>query len=610
MKSLMVLWKQIADESAVWCHTSATLDYKKLERRVEHEGEQFLTLTLPQFGKDFERSLELGKVGPGQFAGFQRRGGLPLFLGGFLDRVFDRGTGVLLPEPCIDSIQAVRQLTLMFAKIARPFSEKKVARAMQSYVDVDAEIKKSDEVLSPEFREGFSRMSLLLWGPVCNELERELVFNELLPKHGPGSTADRLLGNKKYLQQEWTTRLEGIFPFLDYVLPSPSYKEELEHVDFREPDAERPVRVIAVPKTQKTPRIIAIEPTCMQFMQQAISKQLVQKLESKILFNGVKHRVENPAFSFVGFRSQDPNREMARIGSRKQTLATLDMSEASDRVSNQHVKLLCKWWPTLSAAIQATRSLKADVLGHGIIPLAKFASMGSALCFPVEAMVFTTIVFMALEAQANTQFTLSDIKSFRGQVRVYGDDIVVPVHCVDHVIPYLEAFGLKVNKDKSFWNGKFRESCGGDYYDGEWVTPVRVRTDLPSSRERAEEVISTVSLRNQLYFAGYWQTCRWLDERLRSLLGAYPVVEPSSPVLGRHSFLPYQEGRVHGDYHSPLVEGWYVRVKKRQSVLDGSRALTKWFLKEGDQPIFDKDHLRYAGRPRAVGIKRGWKAPY
>jgi hypothetical protein len=79
MKSLMVLWKQIADESAVWCHTSATLDYKKLERRVEHEGEQFLTLTLPQFGKDFERSLELGKVGPGQFAGFQRRGGLPLF---------------------------------------------------------------------------------------------------------------------------------------------------------------------------------------------------------------------------------------------------------------------------------------------------------------------------------------------------------------------------------------------------------------------------------------------------------------------------------------------------------------------------------------------------
>jgi hypothetical protein len=607
MKSLIVLWKKLADESAGWCHTSATLDCKKLERRYEHEGEQFLTLTLPQFGKDFERSLELGKVDPGLFRGFARKGGTPKFLGGFLDLVFDRGTGVLLPEPCIDSIAAIRQLTLMFAKIAKPLPPERYRRAMQDYVQVDSEVHESGKYILPSDWKAFERMSLLLWGPVANELERDIVFDHLVPKHGPGATADRLLGNKKYDQQEWTTRLEKIFPFLDYALPSPSYYGELNHVNFREPDAERPVRVIAVPKTQKTPRIIAIEPTCMQFMQQAISKRLVQKLETRLL----DHKIENVGYGFVGFTSQDPNREMARCGSREQTLATLDMSEASDRVSYEHVRSLLCWWPSLWEAVDATRSRKAHVEDLDVtVHLSKFASMGSALTFPIEAMVFLTIIFLALEVKANTQFTRQDILSFRGQVRVYGDDIVIPVDCVNFVIPTLEGFGLKVNKDKSFWNGKFRESCGGDYYDGEWVTPIRVRQDIPPSRKRAEEVISLVSLRNQLYLAGYWQTCGWLDERLRNLLGAYPVIHPSSPVLGRVSFLAYQSEKLHGDYQSPLVRGWYVHAKKPTSLLEGSRALVKWFLKEGEEPIFDKDHLRYAGRPRAVGIKLGLRAPF
>jgi hypothetical protein len=608
LKSLIVLWKKIADESAVWCHTSATLDYKKLERRVEHEGMAFLTISLPQFGKDFERSLELGLVERDRFKGFAFAGGLPRFLSGFLAQVFDRGTGVLLPQPDIDCIVAIRQLTLMFAKIAWPLSPEKFKRAMDGYVEVDAEVKRNDVILSPELLQEFSRMSLLLWGDVCSEVDREICFGDLIPRHGPGATADRLLGNKKYEQQVWPVRVERVFPFLDYALPSPSYFEELDHVDFREPDAEQPVRVVAVPKTQKTPRIIAIEPTCMQFMQQAVSKTLIQKLESRRVG---PHKVPNLVLGFVGFESQDPNRDMAALGSRKQTLATLDMSEASDRVSNQHVVHLLKWWPWLSEAVQATRSTKADVPGHGVIQLSKYASMGSALCFPIEAMVFTTIIFLAMEAEASTQFTRKDILSFRGQVRVYGDDIIVPVRCVDSVIRHLEAFGLKVNMDKSFWNGKFRESCGGDYYDGEWVTPIRVRRSFPTSRKQPDEVISLVSLRNQLYHAGYWQTCEWIDRRLRSLLGAYPVISPTSPVLGRHSIpFPYQGEKEDEHTHSPLVRGWVVRSKSPKSNLDGSRALVKWFLKEGAEPFFNKNHLQVAGRPRSVGIKIGWKPPF
>jgi hypothetical protein len=607
LKSLMVLWKQLADELASWCYTSTTLDYKKLERRVEHEGDEFLTITLPKFCKDFERSLELGKVENYLFQGFARKGGLPLFLGGFLSRVFDRGTGVLLDEPCVDSILAIRQLTLLFGKILRPCSDARVKGAIAGYVDVEQEVRRNDEIIPQTLLEEFERMSVLLWSDVLGAVDREVYNGELLPKHGPGSTADGLLGNEKYNQIEWTRRLEDFFPYLENVLPSPSYYEELGRVSFLEPDAERPVRVVTVPKTLKTPRIIAIEPTCMQFTQQALAESIVQKLECREI-DGNKRR--NLAYGFVGFSDQNPNREMARIGSRDKTLATLDMSEASDRVSNQHVVSLLKRWPHLLGAIQATRSTKADVPGHGIIPLSKFASMGSALCFPIEAMVFATLVFVGIQMQHNTQLTRADVLRLRGQVRVYGDDIIIPVNCVGSVIHVLESFGLKVNKDKSFWNGKFRESCGGDYYDGEWVTPVRYRREFPTSQKHAQEVISLVEFRNQIYLAGLWKTSAWLDKKIKPLLGHYPIVEATSPVLGRTSVLPYQAERMCSKRHAPLVKGWYVSTKTPRSYLDGPGALVKWYLKRGEEPFANKDHLVRAGRPRSVDIKIGWRQPF
>jgi hypothetical protein len=567
------------------------------------------------------------------FQGFAWRGGLPLFLGGFLDRVFDRGTGQLLDEPCVDSILAVRVLTHSFGKILRKLPKKRVEGAMQSYIRVDEEVRMADKVIPLDLLQEFERLSVILWADVFTEVERELLDGSLLPKHGPGVTADRLLGNQKYNQVEWTQRLEPVFPFLETCLPSPSYKEELTRVAFLEPDAERPVKVTAVPKTLKTPRIIAIEPTCMQFTQQAIAECMIKNLERRHV--GINTR-RNLAYGFVGFSDQNPNREMARVGSRDKTLATLDMSEASDRVSNQHVVSLLRRWPHLSEAIQATRSTKADVRGHGVIHLAKYASMGSALCFPIEALVFTTLVFVGIQQKLSCQLTRKDIQSYRGQVRVYGDDIIVPVDCVDSVIQTLEAFGLKVNKDKSFWNGKFRESCGGDYYDGEWVTPIRVRRDIPSSLKRAKqgEVASLVSLRNQLYLAGFWKTCAWLDTQIEPLLkGRYPVCSPTiawsgsdnqlatakSNLLGRASFLrsrPYEVWldvrsgeKMHKRYDYPLVKGWYVSSRIPKDSLDGPGALMKWYLKRGEEPFQDPRHLERAGRPLAVDIKLGWRSP-
>ena len=598
MKSLILLWKRIAEDSAVRCRTSTTKDYELVLGRSKHEGLSFLTITLPIFGKDFQKSLDQGFVAHNMFPGFSRHAGLPRFLGGFLELVFDRDSGVLLNDPDIDAILSIRQLTLIFGKILLPCSDAREREAMNGFIECESEVKRCDARLSPLDKSEFRRMSHLLFRDLFLELDRKIENLELIPKHGPGATADKLRGNGKFNNMVWTSRLERYFPSSDYLFPNARYIEHYDEVDHREPGSEIPVKVISVPKTQKTPRIIAIEPTCMQYAQQAV-------------LDGFNSGISNCYLrDFIGTESQEPNQLLAQKGSFG-PLATLDLSDASDRVSNQLVKDLLASNPVLQGAVEACRSRKADVPGHGVLRLAKFASMGSALTFPIEAMVFLTIVFLGLEKELNTRFTKrSDILRFLGEVRIYGDDIIVPTDSVHSVVHALGHFGAQVGMSKSFWIGKFRESCGKEYYDGYDVSVVKCRRKFPSTRKHAPEVISLVSLRNQLYKAGYWGTTKWIDSLLERILKWYPYVEESSSVLGRYSFLGYETQRECEKLHRPLVKGYVVSSALPSDPLDGRGALLKCLLKRGNEPVADSKHLERAGRPRRVDIKPRWAPPY
>nr|QDH87480.1 MAG: RNA-dependent RNA polymerase [Leviviridae sp.] len=599
MKSLLLLWQKLADESASRCSTSATLDCKTVKCRVEHEGLSFLTITLPDFGKDFQKSLDQRKVDRHLFAGFQRKGELPRFLGGFLDRVFSRDSGRLLEDPCIDAILAVRQLTLMYGKMLLPSSDARLRSAMRGFVECEQDVRLADSQRTEMQRINFRRVSAMLYASIFSDVDRKIYYQEVVPKHGPGSTADRRYGNQKWNQNTWTARLEEIFPAGEFLLPNWRYYDQLDEVDILEPGSELPVRVVDVPKTLKTPRIIGIEPTAMQYMQQAIRTEFYESIERSDYLSKI-----------IGFTDQTPNQRMAEEGSREGTLATLDLSEASDRVSNQLVRDLFSQWPHLHKAVDATRSRKANVLGEGVIRLAKFATMGSALTFPIEAMVFTTLIFMGIEQELKRPLTPKDVKRLSDQVRVYGDDIVCPVDYVYPVVSMLESFGIRVNGSKSYWSGKFRESCGKEYYDGHDVSIVKVRRELPTRRQDAREVISMISLRNQLYFAGYWQTCRWLDDRIRELINHFPDVLPSSPIQGRHTFLGYQTDKMCTKLHRPLVRGYVVKSDIPENSLDGVGALTKWLYKRSDLPFADENHLLRSGRPAAVNLQLRYATPY
>jgi len=391
--------------------------------------------------------------------------------------------------------------------------------------------------------------------------------------------------------------LDDVFPEGEYAHPNWRSFLETSGLPLLEPGEELPVRVITVPKTLKTPRIIAIEPTAMQFMQQGILELIEQEIARDRLLT-----------SFISWKHQEPNQLLAHLGSLNGLLATLDLSEASDRVSNQLVRKMTSGYGIIYDAIDACRSRKADVPGHGVIRLAKFASMGSALTFPLESIVFITILFCGIERALNTRLTKKLLMSFLGQVRVYGDDIIVPVEFVPYVYSELETFGFRVNAGKSFWTGRFRESCGKEYYGGYDVSIVRCRSGLPTTRRDASEIVSTVSLRNRLFKAGYVKAVEYLDDEIKKLI-PFPQVLETSPVLGRWNG-EYDVHRYHKGLQIPLVRGLVTVSKIPDSRLEGWAALHKFFLKRGDLPVFDRKHLERSGRPVSVDIKTRWAPPF
>jgi len=602
MKSLSTLWNTLAEELAGRCSTSTTRDINTVSERTEHEGISFLTITLPTFGKDFQYCLDQGFVVPRTFTSFRSVGScLPSFLRGFTEQVFDPVSGVLLDNPSIEAIYAVRQLTLIFSKILLPCTPEREAKAMRDYVQCDKEVGDIESCMPHSDVSEFGRMAQLLFGDLFSCLDRKIWNEEIVPKHGPGAVAERLTSNGKYSSQYWTARLEKVFHVGDFLYPNARFVSEYEEdgVRFLEPGEELPSRVISVPKTQKTPRIIAIEPSTVQYVQQGILEALTEKIHSSYLNE------------LIGTLDQTPNQELAREGSLRRDLATLDLSEASDRVSSKLVWELMRNHPLSQEAVFACRSQRASVPGQGVIPLNKFASMGSALCFPFEAMVFLTIILLGIEKELGHQFTSKrDIIPFIGRVRVYGDDLIVPVEYVHTVVDYLERFGARVGLSKSFWNGSFRESCGKEYYAGHDVSIVKVRHLLPSRRQQVDEVVSLVSLRNQMYFAGNWETAKWLDGRCRKVLKYFPDVLPTSPSLGRHSFLGYVSEKEDEHLHRPLVKAHVVSSQSPRDPLEGPGALLKFFLKRGLNPTFDERHLERAGRPRIAYIKTRWVPPY
>lgn len=171
MKSLEHLLHDVLSEWGERCHVSTSRDFERISARIETEGFSFLTITLPNFCADFERSLARGRIVSSDFAGFQRRQGLPVFLQGFLRLVFHSEKGTLLANANIDAIRAIRQVCLMFKKIELPCTDKRVRAAIDAYVSTEKEVSEWRFVDHEENLREFTRVATLVWGDILADVD-------------------------------------------------------------------------------------------------------------------------------------------------------------------------------------------------------------------------------------------------------------------------------------------------------------------------------------------------------------------------------------------------------------------------------------------------------
>lgn len=470
---LLPIWEAIATDTELswWVDKR---DISLVRRRTAAEGLDFLTKTLPMLGKAVDRSFETGfLVLPD---GYKKVVGqsVPVFLKKAFVELYDEDgllrwyggspNGLInIPafhETCANAAYCIRQLTLMFYKMHTTYTDRQVADTISSFERTDDEI--GDLQIDPEqvvdgialktyLAKARSAISYLLCG---------VSPYDIMPKHGSGASSCGTKPWNRYGSPRYIPRLHKLYAYDEYFYTPTGFVDKLDEFLTGE-EYEPCAKVVLVPKDSRGPRLISEEPRETMFIQQGQMTKLYEAIEA------------NPnAKAMVSCIDQDRNRFLAQFASQTGSYATIDCKDASDRVSCQLVEALFpRDWVM---ALMASRSGMTELPDGRIRPLKKFAPMGSACCFPVEALCFWAL---SLAACARGPL-LRELREHRRQailplLAVFGDDIIVPTSRVKRVIELLESVGLRINKDKCYTQGPFRESCGGDYYLGRDISVMR-----------------------------------------------------------------------------------------------------------------------------------------
>jgi hypothetical protein len=161
---------------------------------------------------------------------------------------------------------------------------------------------------------------------------------------------------------------------------------------------------------------------------------------------------------------QATHRTLAQAASVDGKKATIDMSNASDTVCRVLPKLvLPESWYELLNSLRATHTEITGVGRPGVtnwVRLEKFSSMGNGFTFELETVIFSAIARTVVSIHGGDPV----------EVSCYGDDLIVPTDHYREVMAALRMFGFTPNMKKTFGEGPFRESCGGDFFSG---VPVR-----------------------------------------------------------------------------------------------------------------------------------------
>lgn len=205
-----------------------------------------------------------------------------------------------------------------------------------------------------------------------------------------------------------------------------------------------------VRKDVKKDRCICTEPAINMFYQ----------LGAKQVLNTVLKR----HFHLDVSTQPDINKKLAQKGSLDGSNATIDLSDASDHI---HYDLVKQLFPKpCFDVLNLIRSENFEVNGK-VRKFNMISSMGNGFTFSLMTLIIVSLLDVFLHTKQTRYIPIRD--------GVFGDDIIMPSQYATEFCEVLSDFGLKVNLNKSFITGPFRESCGGDYLNGFNVRGVYIK---------------------------------------------------------------------------------------------------------------------------------------
>jgi hypothetical protein len=273
-------------------------------------------------------------------------------------------------------------------------------------------------------------------------------------------------------------------------------------------------RLSFVPKNDEISRCICTEPTLNTYFQLGFGALLERRLRERY---GISLRTQ-----------PDLNRELARLGSKEDSVVTIDLASASDSISRNMVKYMfpAEW----HIQLEKYRTPLVEIKGVGTVPLSMISTMGNGFTFPLQTVLFACVV--------DACYRFRGVKTPRGGCTsnswgVFGDDIICPKFILRDVMDLLTFLGFKVNVDKTFVEGPFRESCGADFFNGVNVRGVYVKeTKTPASLYAAINQLTRFSTRSGIQLHS---TLGCLFDQIKEPLFV-PVWEDFS--AGIHSYSP------------------------------------------------------------------------
>lgn len=517
----------LIDDAFLLCKGAYSLldssrDKARISARLDKEGLGFATNTLPAMCNEFLKFVETGQA---SFPQFKKKRGmlLPALFGGLmLEAVSESTTSAV----AFDSLYTI---LVAFKKLRGPYAKKTLKSQWLDFCATDKSLGDIDwfeptryfilNHVRQSFREYFRKLD-------HEDLDQSWRFT---PRPGPGATNTPTEKTMRYEPHCLYKQIDEVLPYQVWFYPTPwhaclSARDYL--LLYNSAESNPSSRFKFVPKYAGKARGICIEQNEMQVLQQAFRYALESVIEDSYTLS-----------KCLPLSDQSVNASIALASSTSLEFATIDMSDGSDRVAREMVA-----WCTQDIPIHeplmalSTRTIIMDPVLYGslvkpkkkkgkkklkcdhgsndkdvsklpnTINALKYAPMGSGLCFPVMSLMHLLLIrgilYYAFPAKADLW----------KEVRVYGDDIIVPSEFFDTVCDMLPLFGMKINRTKSYCRSHFRESCGIHAYKGRDVTPVYLKY-IPQHQCR-EGLPSLLENEMSLTKKGFYRSAQFLRDSI------------------------------------------------------------------------------------------------